>query len=348
MELSDSEVPCSIKGIKVGIIYNLKKEGNHKTQDEQAEYDNIETVYSISRALAKKGHRIILFEADTNLVENLKQTPIDIAFNIAEGIGGRSREGQVPAILEMLGIPHTGSDATALCISLDKALTKRLVSTCNVRTPKFAIISKDTPYSLKGMNYPLIVKPNAEGSSKGISSFAVVKDKKELHTLLERNFSFYGGQMLVEEYIEGREFTVGVIGNGRDRIVFPPMEIIYKKPTQDNFHVYSFPVKQAYNEFVEYKSPADIDDNINNQLIYFTKKVCDTLGCYDFSRVDFRVSAEGRAYFIEINPLPGLAEGYSDYPMLAAFNGVDYDSLVNTILDTALMRYGFSPPKAGE
>lgn len=342
MEYPDSEIPPLAKRINVGIIYNLKKEGTFRSQDDQAEYDNIETVYSIRDSLNRRGYETLLIEADTNLVEKLKTQKIDIAFNIAEGIGGRSREGQVPAILEMLGISHTGSDATALCISLDKALTKRLVSTCKVRTPKYAVIRKNTAVRLNGMTFPLIVKPNAEGSSKGISAFSVVKSKTELSEILNRNFALYDVEMLVEEYIHGREFTVGVLGNGKDRIIFPPMEIIYKKPTQGDFCVYSYPVKQAYTEYVEYKSPPDIEKRIQDEMINFTAKVCDTLNCLDFSRVDFRVSDDGKAYFIEVNPLPGLAKGYSDYPMLAAFNGVEYEKLIAGILNAALVRYGIS------
>ncbi len=344
MEQSDSEVPLGKprgRG-RVGIIYNLKKDGTYASVDAQAEYDNIETVYGIRDALGKAGYETVLLEADASLVDNLKTEKIDIAFNIAEGVGGRSREGQVPAILEMLGIPRTGSDAAALCVALDKALAKRLVSTYKVRTPKYAVFKEGSPIKLGGMRFPVIVKPDAEGSGKGISEVSVAKDKKELTALLRQNFAVYGGDMLVEEYIEGREFTVGMLGNGKDRVIFPPMEIIYKKPTQDNYHVYSYCVKQDYTKYVEYKCPADIEKATENELIEFTAKICDALGCDDFARADFRVSPDGKAWFIEVNPLPGLAPGYSDFPMIASFCGLGYDELVVKVLAAALKRYGLA------
>jgi len=152
----------------------------------------------------------------------------------------------------------------------------------------------------------------------------------------------YDGDMLAEEYIEGREFTVGVIGNGKDRRIFPPMEIVYKQPTQDNYHVYSYGVKQEYKKFVEYKCPADIDKKTEDEIIQNTSRVCDALGCVDFARADYRVSQDGKAWFIEINPLPGLAPGYSDFPMLAEFCGIKYDELVKNVLVAALKRYGMA------
>lgn len=183
----------------------------------------------------------------------------DIVFNIAEGILGRGRESQVPALLDFYRIPYTGSDETTLCISLDKALIKRIVSSYGIRTPKYCVIccGQDDRCSGGRFHYPLIVKPNAEGSSKGISDTAVVTDRKQLKELVSRNISLYRQDMLVEEYIEGREFIVGIFGNGEDIHVFPPMEICWMNRI-NRYNIYSYNVKQNYEQIVRYECPANI------------------------------------------------------------------------------------------
>ena len=338
MEQLDSDVPLPKHTLTVGIIYNLKKGLKASIPDIEAELDNIDTVHAIQSALESKRHKTVLIEADEVLPDKLRNNRIDIAFNIAEGLNGRGREAQVPAMLRFFGIPHTGSDETALCIALDKALTKRLVSSYKIRTPKSILLSSNTAIAAGSLLYPVIIKPNAEGSSKGISDVSIVKNKNELCELAKRNFNLYKQDMLAEEYIDGREFTVGILGNGNEAKVFPPMEIIYKKETQEQYHVYSYNVKQNYKEYIDYKCPADITEEQQIEMMKISGKIFNILGCLDFARVDFRMSREGRVYFIEINPLPGLAPGYSDYPMLAEFCGVTYTDLINSILEAALKR----------
>ena len=338
MEQLDSEVPLPKRALAVGIVYNLKKGLKKDTPDAEAEYDNIDTVYAIQSALEAKGHRTVLLEADEALPEKLRHEQIDIAFNIAEGLNGRGREAQVPAMLHFFGIPLTGSDETTLCIALDKALTKRIVSSYKIRTPRCVVLSAKTPLSAGSLRYPVIIKPNAEGSSKGISDISIVKNRKELRELVKRNISLYRQDMLAEEYIEGREFTVGILGNGRNIKVFPPMEIVYKKFTQENYHVYNYKLKQSFTEYVDYQCPAALTKEQETEMTEMSRKIYNILGCMDLARIDFRMAADGRIYFIEINPLPGLAPGYSDYPMLAEFCGVGYTDLINGILEAALER----------
>jgi len=341
----ESEIPLSDNAFVIGVIYNLKKGIMSSIPDAEAEYDSIDTVHAIKVALEKRGHRVVLLEADETLPEKLRQIHLDIAFNIAEGHNGRGREGQIPAILNFFNIPFTGSDETTLCLALDKALTKRLVSSCHIRTPKYALFNSENPYHPVSLKYPVILKPNAEGSSKGISDVSVVNTSRELRNLIKRNLYLYSGSMLAEEYIEGREFTVGLLGNGNEVRVFPPMEIIYKKGTQDKYHVYSYNVKQNYKEYVSYECPASLTREKEAEMCNTAKKIFNILGCRDFSRIDFRMSEDGKIYFIEINPLPGLAPGYSDYPMIAESSGICYTELVNGILDAAIKRTGL---KAGE
>ncbi|HPE16394.1 MAG TPA: ATP-grasp domain-containing protein [Oscillospiraceae bacterium] len=340
MEERDSEVPLAVPPLTVGILYNLKCGAAAAAPDAEAEFDSMDTVRAIQSALEEGGARTVLMEADASLPERLKDARIDVAFNIAEGIGGRGREAQVPALLALLGIPHTGSDETTLCLALDKALTKRILATYRVRMPRSVLVKcGETPRPGR-LRYPVIVKPNAEGSSKGISDASVAETPKELRALLEKNFALYGADMLVEEYIEGREFTVGLLGNDSSLQVFEPMEIIYRRPTQGAYHVYSYPVKQNYRQYVDYACPASLSDAQRGEMKNTARRVFQVLGCRDFARADFRLAEDGRLYFIEINPLPGLAPHYSDYPMLAEFCGVSHGDLVRAVLSAALARCG--------
>ncbi len=338
LEQLDSEVPLTKGALVVGVVFNLKRGLKTTVPDAEAEYDSIETVYAIKSALEAEGHHIILLEADEALPEKLRNEHIDIAFNIAEGLNGRGREAQIPAMLNFFGIPFTGSDETTLCLALDKALTKQLMLSYRIRTPKYALLSAEASLSKVSLKYPVIIKPNAEGSSKGISDISIVKSAKELRELARQNIQVYNEAMLAEEYIEGREFTVGILGNGSETRVFPPMEIIYKKETQEHFHVYSYNVKQNYKEYLDYQCPASLTKGQEAEIMKYAKKIYNILGCRDFSRIDFRMPADGKIYFIEINPLPGLAPGYSDYPILAEFCGISYTELVNGILNAALKR----------
>lgn len=324
----------------VGITYNLKKGIKSDVEDCEAEYDNIDTIHSIKDALEDAGCKVELFEADEGLFEKLKHIKVDIVFNIAEGVYGRGREAQVPAILNFFKIPFTGSDETTLCVSLDKALTKRLLASYKIKTPRYQVVY-DSKIPLKNLKYPLILKPNAEGSSKGISDSAIVNDTLQLRHMIKRNIELYNQPFLVEEFVEGREFTVGIVGNGKDAVVFEPMEIVYKN--KDRYNIYSYTVKKNYKEYVYYSCPSVLGKAVAGKMIAAAGKIYHILGCRDFARIDFRLSNENEIYFIEINPLPGLAPEYSDYPMLAEFCGVDYKTLIKRILNSALKRYGMMP-----
>lgn len=339
--MKESASPDAVPPLLVGLTYNLKSNVKSEVEDEEAEYDSFDTVLAIKQALEDETCRIELFEADNQLPAKLMEHKVDIVFNIAEGIQGRGREAQVPAILNYYRIPYTGSDETTLCIALDKALTKRLLATYRIRTPRYRVISKEQKSWSGAFAFPAIVKPNAEGSSKGISDIAIAADAAELRNLVFRNIELYHQDMLVEEYIGGREFTVGVLGNGSDTRVFSPMEIIYLDK-KNKYSIYSYTVKQNYKTLICYECPAALSAETEAEMMRTARRIFDALSCRDFARIDFRLSPEGKLYFIEINPLPGLAPGYSDYPMLAAFNGMDYTALVRGVLQSALKRYGLA------
>ncbi len=340
MEEKNEDVPLPPARIVVGIIFNCKRETEHEIPDAEAEYDSLDTVHAIRDVFTAAGMHTVLLECDETLPQKLASTHIDIAFNIAEGRSGRGREAEAPALLSLLGIPFTGSDETALCIALDKALCKKLLSAYRVRSPRYRIISSEKDIRMGGLHAPVIIKPNAEGSSKGIPDACVAANEAELRELAGRELRLYGGPVLVEEYIHGREFTVGLLGNGDTLRVFPPMEIVFHGNTNGSYQIYSFGVKQDYKKFVSYECPAKLNPETEKQMINTAHRIYQALGCRDFARVDFRLTEDGKLYFIEINPLPGLAPGYSDYPMLAEFAGVSYRDLVLSVLRAGICRYG--------
>jgi D-alanine-D-alanine ligase len=337
-----SEVPKG-PGYRVGITFNLKQKKEDELEDEQAEYDSINTIEAIGKALGNAGCEAIFLEAGEDLPQKLKDNHPDIVFNVAEGKGGRGREAQVPAILNLYSIPFTGSDETTLCIALDKGLAKKIVKSNKMKTPVFFVwkgILSDIPRKL---HFPVIVKPNAEGSSKGVLGTMLAHDRKELKALLQQKWDRYHQPVLVEEYIDGREFTVGVVGNGTEKHVFRPMEIlISKEGNPDGSKIYSFHVKTNFEKYVRYQCPAKIEPEIEKEMMQIAGQIYDLLECRDFARIDFMLSSENQIYFIEINPLPGLAPGYSDYPMLAEYNGLEYDDLIKSVLNSGLKRYGMS------
>jgi D-alanine-D-alanine ligase len=331
---------------KVGITCNTKQSAGCGLRDEQAEYDRPETVRAIQKALEDGGFRTVCLEADATLPQTLARERVDFVFNIAEGIRGRGREAEVPALLNLLNIPFTGSDETAMAIALDKELCKRVMSTCGIATPHFAtVLSPDDP-ALSTMQFPVIVKPNAEGSSKGIPDVCVAADAQTLHRLLTAALELYGESMLVEEYIHGREFTVGILGNGTEARAFAPMEICFHDKT-NGYQVYSYDVKQDWQRRVHYECPANLTGDQSKELEALALRAFHALGCHDFARIDFRMDQSGKFWFIEMNPLPGLAPGYSDFPILAALSGVDYGELVRNVLHAALRRLGMQAAAAG-
>ena len=192
------------------------------------------------------------------------------------------------------------------------------------------------------LSFPIIVKPNNEGSSKGISDHSIVNDAAALRRLLPEKINAYKQDMLLEKYICGREFTVGILGNSGNLHVFPPMEIVFIDKDKS---IYSYEVKKNFKRYVRYECPPDIDNALKRKIEETAEIVYHSLECRDFARMDFRLSPEGRLYFIEVNPLPGLAPGYSDFPIIAGYCGMDYQALIQNIINNALSRYGLSNKK---
>jgi D-alanine-D-alanine ligase len=331
--------PRRTERLKVGFTFNVKRVTPDPTgeQDEEAEYDTPKTLQAIREAIASYGHEVVDLEATSDLPIQLASTPVDVAFNIAEGFKGRNRESQVPALLELLDIPYTGSDPAALSVSLDKALAKRMVRTHGILTPDYFVMHTGKERMPRELAFPLLVKPVAEGTSKGVTKRSVVHDELEMREVAREMIGKYRQPALVEEYISGREFTVGLLGERRPKVL-PPMEIVFLD-TEDSTPIYSFEMKQDWNDKIRYEVPAKLSERELDRLERAARECFTALGCRDVARVDFRMDAEGRVYFIESNPLPGLTPGWSDLVLIAQAAGLDYRSLIGEILSFAIRRY---------
>ncbi|MBI5477267.1 MAG: ATP-grasp domain-containing protein [Deltaproteobacteria bacterium] len=322
--------------LRVGFTFNMKRVDTKGGDDAEAEYDSPATIDAIAEALESLGHSVIRLEANADLPSDLPEADIDLVFNIAEGLTGRNREAAVPALCELLGIPYTGSDSATLAIALDKALTKKVLKQHGILTPEFQLFMTGREKISPALRYPCIVKPNAEGSSKGIASTSVVDDEAGLRNAVRDCVGRYKQPALVEEYITGREFTVGLLGDRRPRVL-PPMEVVFKD--QGNARpVYDFTIKQHWEKYVEYRCPAPLTPTELKTLERAARETFLALDCRDVARVDLRMNADGEAYVIEINPLPGLTPGYSDLVLIARAAGIDFRTLIAEILAGGVKR----------
>ncbi len=329
--------------LRVGITYNLKKDfsstGNQPT-DSFEEFDAEETIDAIQKVLEGEGHEVIRLGGDVRLVDRLRKGPIDIVFNIAEGLGGRNREAHIPALLEFLNIPYTGSDPLTLSATLDKSMAKKIVMSEGIPTPRFLKVEKIDELKGAELRFPLFVKLCYEGSSKGIRLDSKVLDPPSLEEKVRKLLENYGPPVLVEEFVGGPEFTVGILGN-EVPVVLGVMQIEIKGMAQKEA-IYSLEVKREWEERVRYHCPALVDEPLLKRIEEVALRAYRALDCRDVSRVDIRVGEDGTPYFLEINPLPGLSPVYGDLPIMAKKMGWDYSRLVKTIFHNAQKRYGLA------
>jgi D-alanine-D-alanine ligase len=326
---------------------NLKKRINQQKNgaDTFAEWDLWETINAVGDAL-KAFHDVTFVEADLSAFNKLKDLNPDIVFNIAEGFFGESREAQIPAMLDMLQIPYSGSDPLTLATCLDKGRTKEILSYHGIPTAPFMIA--DDMEQLKNVNlaFPLFVKPLWEGSSKGIYTSSFVNNKKELAEQVEKILSEYSQPALIEEFLSGREFTVAILGNGDEAEVLPIVEIDYKDFPENFIHVYSYEAKWIIdtreNPLDVFLCPAKLSTELESRIKQIALKTYKTLRCRDWSRIDVRLDAAHVPNIIEINPLPGILPDPKDnscFPKAARTAGLSYSDLMNKVLITAARRY---------
>jgi len=331
--------------MKIGITYDLKEElAAEANLPEEAfeEYDSLETIDALSGAIASQGHEVVRLGGGRGFLENILGSRVDLVFNISEGLGNyRSREAQVPSVLEMLGVPYSGSDPLTLAISLEKPLTKEIVSNAGVTTPRWRVIrslSEMDGLDWSGFPFPVFAKPAHEGSSKGIRRASRVSTPAELWSLVQTQMASYAQPMMVEEFIPGEEVTVGMAGNSPPQIL-GIMRVVPR--TEQDYFVYSIEVKRHWREMVRYECPACLPPATVSRIREACLRVYQALGVRDLARLDFRIAPDGTPYFLEINPLPGLNPQSGDIVLMSGMMGISYNQLVVNILNAALKRYGY-------
>ncbi|MEJ2732020.1 MAG: hypothetical protein P8189_00400 [Anaerolineae bacterium] len=349
--------------MKVALLANLKKNAPAwpgMSPDRWDDLDSEETIQAVMKAIEAGGHDVTFLEGNASLFETLPRVKPDICFNICEGHFGDGREAQVPALLEMLRIRYTGSQVLALALALDKPMTKRVLTYHGLPTPPFQVFERLTEPLDPQLDFPLFVKPSREGTGMGISAESIARDEVQLRTQLRRSFERYDQPALVERYIEGREVTVGTVGNLRSPVAwrlpddeeaprilkglhfFPALEVDMAAYPVEEAGVYTSRIKVEMAHEFHYLCPAPLTDNQIDELNWLAAAVFRVTGCLDVARVDFRLDANDgdRPYILEVNPLPGLNPGYSDLCIEAAADGWSYDDLINEILNLAIERYG--------
>ncbi len=322
--------------MNIGMTYDLRTE--HLAQglsvEQAAEFDSEETIAAIEQAIAELGHVPVRIGSGKSLCRRLAAGERwELVFNIAEGLHGRSREAQVPCLLELYDIAYTGSDPLVCAVTLDKAVAKKLVAQGGVRTPAYHLIRGPEDLNSDHLAFPLFVKPNAEGTGKGISPRSHVSSVSELRSLAAELLADYDS-LLVEEFLCGREFTVGIVGTGCGARVIGTMEL---EVIEKQFNgIYSLETKELCESLVRYsalREPA-----MKKATEDLALRAYNALECRDFGRVDIRLDAAGQPHFLEVNPLPGLHPHHSDLPMIATQEGIPYTALIGSILESAMRR----------
>ncbi|HEK85398.1 MAG TPA: ATP-grasp domain-containing protein [Candidatus Aminicenantes bacterium] len=341
------------------------EEGEEPPPDWLAECDSDETIKAVQQAL-QRYHQVILIESDEQAYLKLLAERPDLVFNIAERLSGPNRESHVPTICEILNIPYTGSDPLTLGICLDKSRAKEILSYYGIPTPKFWVLEEKEEIPAD-ISFPAIVKPLYEGSSKGIKNNSVVNNRKQLRSRIAEIKKLYNQPAIVEKFLPGREFTVGVLGNYPDLEILPVVEIDYRELPAGANPIYSYEAKWVWDTPEKplqiFSCPAELSAEIKAKIENLVRETCRILRIRDWARIDLRLDENGEPNIIEINPLPGILpkpEDNSCLPKAARAAGYTYDQLINRVVYEASKRYGlvldvveshpraiFNPAKSG-
>jgi D-alanine-D-alanine ligase len=358
-----SSYPRPARPWRVAVIANVKGESSLPIEapaDAGAEFDPKETIDAIMTSIESDGHSVFLLPADTNIPYALREIHPDLCFNMAEGLAGDSREAQVPALLEMLQIPYTGSRVLANAIGLDKTMTKRIWRQQGLPTADFQEYNNGYEPLSRSLSFPMFVKPAREGTGMGMDEGAIVHSEAELRRRIRWVIQEYRQPALVEEYMPGREFTVAVLGR-QDAALFAYHPELYRR---DGFH--RFPILEVESSYSvtpgvyghaaktknygeegmpEIYCPANIEPAMAEHLNNLAIRGHQAIGALDISRIDFRLSADGKPRLLEINTLPGLTPDFSDLCVIANADGISYRELILEILYLGASRYGMVPAR---
>ncbi len=324
--------------MKVGLTYDLRQDYEGEGLDEEllAEFDSPVTIDALEDAIGRMGHEIDRIGNAGRLMSRLVDGDCwDIVFNIAEGLYGYSREALIPALLESRGIPCVFSDPMALSLALHKGVCKRIVRDLGLPTPDFAIVESVEDIASVNLPYPLFAKPVAEGTSKGVNAASRIETKADLEKVCANLLARFRQPAIVETYLPGREFTVGILGTGRKAVTVAAMEVILNDNAEKG--VYTFVNKEECDERVTYRLA---NDTLATGAKNLALAVWRGMGLRDAGRVDVRVDANGVPNFVEVNPLPGLHPFHSDLPIMCTHMGKPYQALIETIMTSAIERIG--------
>ncbi|MGA1872574.1 MAG: KamA family radical SAM protein [Thermoplasmatota archaeon] len=333
----------------IGIAYNLKKVPQKgERQDRYAEYDDLDTIDAIRRVFENNGYEVKLLEADMDFFEKLKSSEVDFVFNIAEGIQGESRESHIPSILEMLNIPYSGSGVLTQAITLNKSRKKEILNYYDVPTPRFQLFRNVNQKLDPTLRFPMIVKPDAEGSSVGITNDSLVYDAESLKKQVGKVLKDYQQNALAEEYLDGREFTVSLLGNGKPQVL-PIIEVDFSHLPENIHHFDSFEAKWTYDDPEKQMDaiivPADLKPRLKANIEKVAKKTFSTLGIVDFCRIDLRLDANEVPHVIDVNALPGMMpdpRSNSRFTRSCFASGMTYEDIIMSIFKAALKRYNLA------
>ena len=324
--------------MKIGIAYDLREDylAEGYGDEETAEFDRLDTIEAIEGTLQGLG-----FETDR--IGNIRQLAArlvaadrwDIVFNIAEGLKGFGREAQVPALLDAFEIPYTFSDPLVLSLTLHKGMTKHVIHDLGIPTPEFTVVETTSDVDAVDLPFPLFAKPVAEGTGKGIDASSKITTRKALDSVCRSLLAAFDQPVLLETFMPGREFTVGITGTGEEARAIGVIEVVLRKDAEPG--AYSYTNKKKFEEFVEYRV---VNDEMARKAIQVSLEAWRGLGCRDGGRIDLRADAQGVPRFLEVNPLAGLNPVISDLPILCSLAGVSYQELISRIMDSALKRVG--------
>ncbi len=322
--------------MRIGLTYDLRSEYRALgfAEEEIAEFDREETIEAIERTLAGLGHETERIGNVQRLVERLAAgRRWDLVFNSAEGLYGIGREAQVPALLDAYRIPYTFSDPLVLSLTLHKAMAKRVVRDARIPTAPFAVVEEAEDVNRVRFGGPYFVKPVAEGTGKGITARSVVRGRGDLAAACLRLVEAFRQPALVEPFLPGREFTVGLVGTGREARVIATIEIRLLDTAEEN--AYSFANKEHFEERVRYRRLTAAEDPLIAEVEAIALAAWRVLGGRDAGRLDVRCDRRGRPCFLEVNPLAGLHPEHSDLPILCRLAGVSFEQLISWILESA-------------
>ncbi len=325
--------------MKIGLTYDLRSDylARGYSELETAEFDREDTIVSIENALRALGYQIDRIGHAKQLIARLARGDRwDLVFNIAEGMIGRARESQIPAILDVYDIPYTFSDPLVTAIALDKGVTKRVVQAAGIPTARFQVVEQLSDLAKIRLPFPLFAKPIAEGTGKGVTPRSVIRSATDLKSVSAVLLEEFKQPVLIETYLSGAEYTVGILGTGANARVLGTLAVILKDGAEEN--VYSYVNKERCEELIDYRRVTAADHPVVAKVEAISLDAWRVLGCRDGGRVDIRLDDAGQPNFLEVNPLAGLHPEHSDLPILATQVGMPYRELIRGIVESASER----------